>query len=459
MAPFDSLDKDLLSLRIDKERKGGHEHRARSPWRVVRYGLVLLIGAVGAWLGWQFWASGQPRVVEVVSVPVVAARETVPAVLTAGGYIIPRRKIQLSAKVTGRVAAVAVEKGDQVQRGQVLVQLEDTEFRAQVAEARGNLHMAQARLQELLAGSRSQEIDQAQASVELAQANWRNAKLNYERAQQLLPKGLIAQGDYDRAQMTYEVSQAQVTEAKKRSELVKVGPRREQIAFAQAQVEAAQAAVMRSATFLEATEIKAPTDGTILERLVEVGETVTTAFVGERGAKSSVVSLADLQDLQVELDISQADFNKLSMGQKASVVPEAYTDRTYEGQLAEIAPEANRQKATVQVKVKILNPDTYLRPEMNAKVAFLQPGVSPQAASTSGASTTPRPTLPRAAILRQGATAQVWIVQHGTAVARQITLGQDTSQGIEVLEGLTGGEKVIVRDVEHLQAGMAVRLK
>lgn len=459
MSQFDSLDKDLQSLRIAKDRKVAFEQRAGSPWRVARAVLVLGVAAVGAWLGWQAWAAGRPRLVDVVQVPVVASREAQPAVLTAGGYIIPRRKIQLSAKITGRVAAVAVEKGDQVQRAQVLVQLEDAEFRAQVEEARGNLHMAEARLQELLAGSRAQEIDQAQASVALAEANWRNARLGHERARQLLPKGLIAQGDYDRAQMTYEVTQAQVTEARKRYELVKAGPRQEQIAFAQAQVEAARAAVARNETFLEATTIKAPTDGTILERLVEVGETVTTAFVGERGAKSSVVSLADLQDLQVELDISQADFNKLSMGQKATVVPEAYADRTYQGQLAEIAPEANRQKGTVQVKVTILNPDTYLRPEMNAKVSFLQPGLSPQATAAPATAATPRLTLPRAALLRRGETTQVWVVQNATAVARQVTLGQDTTQGVEVLEGLSGGEKVIVSDVERIQPGMAVRLK
>ena len=111
--------------------------------------------------------------------------------------------------------------------------------------------------------------------------------------------------------------------------------------------------------------------GTILERNVEIGEFVTTSFVGERGAKGYVVSLADLNDLQVELDISQDDFAKLRPDQRGVVWTDAFPDRKYEGRIVEISPEADRQKATVQVKVQILKPDEYLRPEMNANVAFV----------------------------------------------------------------------------------------
>jgi HlyD family secretion protein len=186
---------------------------------------------------------------------------------------------------------------------------------------------------------------------------------------------------------------------------------------------------------------------------------VTTSFVGDRGAKSTVVSQADMQDLQVELDISQADFNKLQMAQNALVVPEAYSDRQYQGTLVEIAPEANRQKATVQVKVKILNPDTFLRPEMNAKVSFLQPGSALQGALTPGTASRPRPTVPRTAVVRHGNTTQVFLVQNAQAVPRDVTLGAETAHGVEVLTGLTGGEQVIARDVAKIQPGMAVTIK
>jgi len=434
-------------------------NRVRSPWRAGLLVLLLALLAVGAWFGWETVVAWRPLAVEVWQIPHMTSRTAEPTALTAGGYIIPRRKIQLSSKVTGRVAAVTVEKGDPVRQGQVLVQLEEAEFRAQVEEARGNVRMAQARLAELEAGSRPQEVEQAQATVALAEANWRNAQLNHDRAQQLLARGLLAQGEYDKARMTYEVTQAQVTEAKKRAELVAIGPRREQIALARAQVAAARAALARAETWLAATAITAPTEGTVLERLVEVGEMVTTSFVGERGAKSSVVSLANLRDLQVELDISQADFNKLTMGQKVLVVPEAYTERTYDGRLVEMAPEANRQKATVQVKVHILNPDAFLRPEMNAKVTFLQAGSAALDDATRAPAAPPRLVIPRTAVRHHDGTTTVLLVQEGKAVLRPVTLGRDTPQGVEVLAGLTGGDVLIVTAVHTMQPGRLVTRK
>ncbi len=151
---------------------------------------------------------------------------------------------------------------------------------------------------------------------------------------------------------------------------MKVGPRKEQIDAVLGQIEQARGVVAFNETQLANTVIRAPVTGTILERAVEKGEFVTTSFVGERGAKGYVVSLADLNDLQVELDINQNDFAKLGPKQKGVVTTDAYPDRKYQGIIYEISPEANRQKATVQVKVKVLNPDDYLRPEMNASVAF-----------------------------------------------------------------------------------------
>lgn len=453
MAQFDSLDEEILSLRIDKNQKIDFEDQPRSKWRYFLYFILFLILVVGGWIAWEQFAGARPIEVEVRPVQSVQSESSEPTILTAGGYIIPRQKIQLSSKVTGRVASIKAEKGDLVKKGEILVKLEDTEFRAQVEQARGNLQVAQARLKELETGSRPQEVEQAKANVELAEANLRNAKISYDRAVQLFRKGVVSKGDYDKAQMTYEVAHAQVTEAKKRYELTKIGPRREQIELARGQVEAAKAALMGAETFLEATEIKAPIDGTILEKLVEIGEMVTTSFVGDRGAKSSVVSLANLNDLQVELDISQSDFNKLSMGQKGIVVPEAFSDRKYDGILVEMAPEANRQKATVQVKVKILNPDKYLRPEMNAKVSFLREETQ-QAASPMN-----RILIPRSAVIQNGNTTQIFLVQNTKAVAQTIKLGGETEQGFEVLEGLAGGEKVIVSNLDKVKAGDTVRIK
>src|SRR5262249_4422760 len=150
-----------------------------------------------------------------------------------------------------------------------------------------------------------------------------------------------------------------------------IGPRSEEIRAAAAQVNQMQAALDYANTQLASTEIKAPVSGTVLQRIVERGEMVSPSAFGESGARTSVVSLADLNDLQIELDISQQDFARLKMDQRAEIIPEAFPNLKYNGFIAEIAPEANRAKATVQVKVKVESPDEQLRPEMNARVNFL----------------------------------------------------------------------------------------
>jgi HlyD family secretion protein len=190
----------------------------------------------------------------------------------------------------------------------------------------------------------------------------------------------------------------------------------------------------------------------VLEREVEVGEFVTTSFVGERGAKGYVVSLANLNDLEAELDISQNDFGKLGPKQKAIVTTDAYPDKKYDGVIDEISPEANRQKATVQVKVKVLNPDEYLRPEMNANVAFIDDSKPDTSAAASAKSIV---YVPPAAV-RDGA---VFVMSEGKVVKRTVKTGPISSQGMRVEEGLYGGEDVILNPPSDLKEGAKVRRK
>jgi len=183
------------------------------------------------------------------------------------------------------------------------------------------------------------------------------------------------------------------------------------------------------------TVIRAPVTGTILERVVERGEFVTTSFVGERGAKGYVVSLADLNDLKVELDISQNDFSKLAPKQKGIITVDAYPDKKWDGVIDEISPEANRQKATVQVKVKVLNPDEYLRPEMNASVAFVsaeKPGVQASAGK-------PVVFIPASTVRED----KVYILLGDRVVVRSIRTSGNTPQGLRVEDGLIGGEDLL----------------
>jgi HlyD family secretion protein len=281
----------------------------------------------------------------------------------------------------------------------------------------------------------------------------RNAKVTLDRTEKLAGEGLMTQQNLDDAKARYDVVKSQVESARKALDLWQAGPRQEQIRTQRANVKNAQATLEFAKTQLEATEIRAPIGGTILERLVEIGEMVTTSFVGDRGAKSSVVSLADLNDLQVEIDVSQADFARLHMSQPAIIVPEAFAERRYEGRLEEIAPEANRQKATVQVKVKVMNPDNYLRPEMNAKVTFLKEAVKIETVAPS------KLLIPRRAVLNRNGKQTVYVVRDGKAVAREVKVGAGNDISVEVVTGLAAGETLIVSDLDKVREGASVTAK
>src|SRR5438874_1956043 len=186
----------------------------------------------------------------------------------------------------------------------------------------------------------------------------------------LLDSGVLAKQSLDDAQAKYDGDVAKVASLQRTLDLAVLGPRKEQIAQVRGQIDQARGGLQYAQTQLDNTVIKAPVTGTILDRNVEKGEFVTNGFVGDKGAKGYLVTMAELNDLRVELDISQNDFPKLGPRQKGTITTDAYPDRKYQGTIEEVSPEADRAKATVQVKVRVLNPDEYLRPDMNATVAF-----------------------------------------------------------------------------------------
>ena len=242
------------------------------------------------------------------------------AVLTVSGYIIPRARIEISPRFQGTVTWIGVKKGDHVKKGDVMVRLEDDEYRSQ--------------------------YDKASGQLALAEANLNNAATNLLRQLDLAKNNVQSQQVLDDARRARDAADAELRVAK-------------------SQVQLAQ-------TYLDWCVIRAPIDGTILEKLVEPDELVVPlSFGGTRGPSTALVSLADLHDLQVEIDVNEADLSKLHLKQKCRVSPEAYADKKYTGFVTEIAPEANRSKGTLQVKVQIENPNEFLTPELTARVEFL----------------------------------------------------------------------------------------
>jgi HlyD family secretion protein len=437
--PFDDT---LGVLRIDSRRKRSRRASRRILLAVV---LVAIVAAAGAS---RFWA----RPVEVQVTRAVLVNPTAPVpVLTAAGYIVPRRKVELSPKITGRIEWVGVDQDSQVKKGQVLIRLEQRDLQAQLAQARANTQAAEARLQQLLAGSREEDIEQAQAAVEEAQANVVLAEVNLKRTEKLFAEGLVARQLIDDGRNQSDTARAKLKAAKERLRLVKAGPRPEEIQQARAELRQTQASVELAEANLDNTLIRAPMDGTILERLAEPGETVTTTIVSQRGAKSAMLSMADLRDLLVEVDINQSDLKKLRLRMPAVVTPDAHPERRYQGVLTEMAPEANRQKATLQVKVQISKPDAFIRPEMNARVVFEEPPKNPAGPA--------RVLLPKEAVLQRGERRVVYQIVDGKAVERLVTLGEESGGQVEIRSGLQGGETVAVGVISGLKSGQVVQTK
>lgn len=242
-------------------------------------------------------------------------------IITVSGYIINRERIELSPRFLGQVKWIGVKKGDTVTNGQVVVLLDDTEYQAR--------------------------LHQAEGAVASAKTGVAKAQLDFERIMQLGERNIESKQSQDYARLALESARASLKQAEGDYEVAR--------------------------TYLGWCTIRSPIDGVVLEKLVDPNELVVPqSFGGTRGPSTALIAVADPRDLQVEIDMNEADLSKISLNQKCRVSPEAYPDRTYEGRVAEIAPEADRAKGTLQIKVQILNPDKYLTPELSAKVDFLR---------------------------------------------------------------------------------------
>ena len=378
----------LKSLRI------APEHKAQKPSKGVAV-VTFLIG-VGIGFALSFAMPKPPADRSAQSPPVTTAPKSSSAqssvttsvtttpktvsqpgevILTATGYVTPRRRIALSPQVMGQVVWVGIEKGDKVEKDQVLVRLDSQQYQARLAQAEARAASAKAHLEMMKAGTRPEEIAAARAEVSELEAMLTQADKTLERLKSSVDAGLETRQRLDEAQGTRDSAAGRLNAAKARLERHLAGERKEDIAAAEADYKSAMAAADEARIQMEDTIIKAPSAGTILEKLIEVGELVSPQnFGGSRGARTELLSLADLSDLQVEVDVNESDFEKIKPNGPARVTLDAYSKKSYEAYIREIAPEADRQKATIQVKVAITNADNLVRPEMGARVDFLAGG-------------------------------------------------------------------------------------
>jgi multidrug resistance efflux pump len=318
--------------------------------------------------------SESPKAVEPVARPAAQVPKGGIA-LESKGYIIPAHRILVSPKVSGMLMSLNVEEGVRVKKGDVLGVIESVEYEADLKRAESTKELAEQRLKELEAGGRKEEIQRAKAELTEAQETLKRWDADYKRAQQLIQGGSFTKAEYDQVEAEYKAQKARIDRLTFALALITMPAREERLGQARAELGQAEADIKKARWRLENCTIRSPISGTILKKNAEEGNIVNAiAFNGSY----SVCDMADLSDLEIELNIQERDVAKVFQGQKCKVRAEAYQDRVYEGVVSRLMPIADRAKGAVPVRVKVTVPSdeegVYLKPDMGAIVTFYARG-------------------------------------------------------------------------------------
>jgi RND family efflux transporter MFP subunit len=393
---------ELASLKIDRDRKATSLWR----WPLLFFVPVVLLLAVLYGLRARQALSAPEVETATVAVRVDTEPSAGTPILTASGYVVARRKAVVSAKIQGRLSWLGVEEGSRVRENEVIARLESSDYET--------------------------AVQRAKAAVLRAEADLGEARRQLRVAEELAKDSILAVDQRDATASRVRVAEAQL--AWNQADL----------AFSEAQ--------------LANTQIRAPFSGVVVKKMAEVGESVAPIPPGVNisTASGAIVALADLATLEVEADVAESNVAKVQNGQPAEVTVEAIPDRRYKAVLRQVIPTADRTKATVMVKVTILDKDKDLKPEMSAKVTFLEPE---KAAAAAKAPDTPVVSIARTAVVTRNGKPTVFLVREGKAVARAVVTGVERQEQVVIKDGLQGGETVILRPPDTLSDGDAVRVK
>jgi RND family efflux transporter MFP subunit len=371
---------DLSALRINRSQEYKDGPQKKTGLYIGVTLTIILLSAVGFYLFQKLFSPALE--VRLVAVTWISPSQS-NAVLTASGYVVAQRKAAVASKATGRLVYLGVVEGDRVKKNQVIARLEDSDMRATVDQARANLRMNEADLNDV--------------------RQW------VARQKNLLNKGLTTQAEYDAA----ETRMQRVVAA----------------------IDVAKAGVSGAEVALENTLIRAPFDGTVLTKNADIGEMVVP-MAASVGSKSAVVTIADMTSLQVEADVSESNIERVNQHQPCEITLDAYPGVRYEGNVDKIVPTADRAKATVMVKVAFTTYDSRVLPEMGAKVLFLT-----KPAERASLQEKPFLAVPLSAITERDGKKIVFRVNDNAATTVPITTGRQVGTYIEILNGLTPGVK------------------
>ncbi len=375
---------------------------------------MLLLGvALAVLAGLYLWGPLKPSL--EVSTAVVSRLYPAQAytVLNASGYVVAQRKAAVSSKSTGRLVFLGVEEGSRVKKGQIIASLENEDLMA-------------ARNQAI------SQIKQAEADLGTAQAELVDAELQHRRYQTLVAQDLVPRQDFDTAVARFKKAQAGVGSA-------------------QARIKVAEAGLANTQAALDYSYIRGPFDGVVTTKYADVGE-VVAPFGAAANARAAVVTMADLHSLMVEVDVAESNLDKVHLAQPCEISLDAIPDRRFAGEVHMIVPTADRTKATVLTKVKFLETDDRILPEMSAKVAFLS---QPLEAGARQA----RLTIPKAALVTRAGRSYSFLVTGNRVKLVPVILGLALNDLVEITGGLKEGDRVVLNPPASLQDGSRVKVK
>ncbi len=399
---------DLSRLKIDKTKVAFRPKRHR---RIVYSVLVVLGILVAGWL----YAKGffTPAIqVQVATITQIYPSQTF-TVLNASGYVVPQRKAALASKVTGRLIWLGVEEGNRVKKDQLVARLESEDVTAAKNQAVAN-------------------VESARFNLDQAKAELKDAVLSYNRNKELINRGVIARATYDTALARYEKAVAAVEAA-------------------EANLKASEAVLEGANVSIEYTMIRAPFDAIVLTKNADIGD-IVTPIGAAANAKAAVVTIADMNSLQVEADVSESNLSKIKLGQPCEILLDAIPEARFRGAVYMIVPTADRTKATVMIKIRFIDKDNRILPEMSAKVAFLSRAVTAEEQK-------PRTAMNQTALVNRKEKKTVFVVKENKAIETPVTLGEQIGDMIEVLDGVKAGDQVVLNPPHQLKNGYRIKVE
>ena len=397
---------DLSKLRIDKSGVAfSRTGKKKTLYAVLAIIFTLIIGIV------SFRTIISPAVtVEVTTVGQIYPSQTI-TLLNASGYVVAQRKASLASKVTGRLVAINVEEGNVVKKGDVVARLENEDSAALKNQASANLAVTQAEL-------------------ERAKAELNDAAVNLKRQKDLLAKDYISRLEYDSAEARYKMDAAAV-------------------AGAEAAIKANAAALQNAEVSLEYTLIRAPFDAVVLTKNADIGDIITPIGAAAE-AKAAVVTIADMDSLLVEADVSESNLKQVHTGQACEIQLDAFPDIRFRGLVHMIVPTADRTRASVLVKVKFLDKDKRILPEMSAKVAFLERPLNPDELKPAiGVNTS--------SIVTRNNQKYVFLIKGDKAIETPVSAAKQSGEITEILDGIKPGDRIILKPTDSIKNNTRIK--